>query len=372
VYADVPASLTTSTIRGRLARFRAVDTRTESFALAPSRWRVVAPAAESFAVRALLVAYGFLLHAPLLWLLVYLALVALPAVIGLIGVIAGLIAPLPRVTAEGVHIRSSGFATTLTRLPWSEITRVWVTYFGRRRYFAVLAARREKPYFAPIPVGREAAEEALRVFSGGAVTPADGPPTWSSGWDPDTSRRAAFPRFRYGRARPFPVAVTILSLLVAIVVFPGIMGAQQPWNQPWFPGVTAATSVPDPCTVLSPATRQQLAVRGDGSRVGSRHDAICTFADLNGALGLRYRLATAWFGSSTAKASGIAGDVLAVTGTRPVPGLGDEARISASDGDAHLVIRKANVVVEIRYQGANAGDGAIQAGHEAVDAIVVS
>jgi hypothetical protein len=342
-----------------------------SFALAPSRWRVVAPAVETVAIRALLAAYGFLLHAPLIWLLVYLALVALPAVVGIIGVIAGLIAPLPRVTAEGVHVRSSGFATSLTRLPWSEITRVWVTYLGRRRYFAVLAARREKPYFAPIPVGREAAEEALRVFSGGTVTPADGPPMFSTGWDPDAGRRTSFPRFRYGRARPFPVAVTVLSILVAILVFPGVVGAQQPWNQPWFPGVTAATSLPDPCTVLSTSTREQLAVRGAGTRLGGHRDVLCTFADLNGALGLRYRLATAWFGSSTAKASGIAGDVLAVTGTAPVPGLGDEARISASDSDAHLVIRRANVVVEIRYEGRDAGDGAIQAGREAVAAIAV-
>jgi hypothetical protein len=349
-----------------------VGTRTESsFALASSRWRVVAPGLESIGLRALLVAYGFVLHAEPLWLLLYLAIVAVPAIIQAGVVIAGLIAPPPRLTAEGVHVRSSAFATKLTLLPWSEITRVWVTYFGRRRFFAVLAARREKPYLAPIPVGREAAEAALRASSGGTVAPDDGPPTFSTGWDPDTGRRAAFPRFRYGRGRPYPLRLTVLWVLVLILVFPVVVGAQQPWNQPWFPGVTTATSVPDPCTVLSPATRAHLAVRGGGTRLGGRHDAICTFADLNGALGLRYRLATAWFGSSTAKASGVALHVLAEAGTRPVPGLGDEARISASGTDAHLVIRRANVVVEIRYEGANAGGGAIRAGREAVDAIRV-
>lgn len=350
-----------------------MDTRTgsPSFALAPSRWRVVAPGLEMIGLRALLIAYGFLLHAELFWLLLYLALVAVPAAVQVVVVITGLIAPPPRVTADGLHVRSSAFATRLTVLPWSEITRVWVTYFGRRRYFAVLAARREKPYYAPIPVDREAAETALRDFSDDAVTPADGPPTFSTGWDPDNGRRASFPRFRYGRPRPYPVSRVLIGVLVLVLVFPVIVGAQQPWNQPWFPGVTTATSIPDPCTVLSPATRRQLAVRGDGTRLGSRHDAVCTFADLNGALGLRYRLATAWLGSSTSKASDVALDALALAGTRPVPGLGDEARISASENIAHLVIRRANVVVEIRYEGANAGDGAIEAGREAVDAIKV-
>jgi hypothetical protein len=350
-----------------------VDTRTgsPSFALAPSRWRVVAPGLELIGLRALLVAYGFVLHAEPLWLLLYLALVALPAAVQVGVVVAGLIAPPPRLTADGMHVRSSAFATKLTRLPWSEITRVWVTYFGRRRFFAVLAARREKPYYAPIPVGRDVAEAALRDFSGGTVTPADGPPTFSTGWDPDNGRRAAFPRFRYGRPRPYPVSRVVIGVLVLVLVFPVIVGAQQPWNQPWFPGVTTATAVPDPCTVLSPATRAHLAVRGGGTRLGGRHDAICTFADLNGALGLRYRLATAWLGSSTAKAAGLALDVLAEAGTKPVPGLGDEARISASGSDAHLVVRRANVVVEIRYEGADAGDGAIQAAREAVDAIEV-
>jgi hypothetical protein len=346
-----------------------MDIRTDpSFVLAPSKWRVVSPSLRWIAIYALLVAYGFVLGIPMPWLALYTVALALPAIVRLIGVITTLVAPAPVLAADGLHVRASGFATRLTELPWSEITRVWVTYFGRRRHLAVLAARREKPYFVPVSTS------AFRRLSGGAVTLDDGPPTWPTGWDPDTSRRPTSARVRYGRERPVPFAAYaswFVAALQLILLFPWAVGVQEPWNQPWWPGVAVATSAPDPCTAVSPATRRQLSVGTGGAELGHGHDVQCTFADLYGALAVRYHVANALYGSSAAKAKAIAAAALVPTATNDLPGLGDEARISASDSEAHLVIRRANVVVELLYKGGNARDGAIQAGRDAVNAIVL-
>jgi hypothetical protein len=346
-----------------------VGIRTDpSFVLAPSKWRVVAPTLRSVAIYAVLVAYGFVLSIPMPWLALYTVGLALPATVRLVAVIATLIAPAPVLAPDGLHVRASAFAPRLTVLPWSEITRVWVTYFGRRRHLAVLAARREKPYFVPVST------VAFRWLSGGAVTLADGPPTWPIGWDPDTSRRPAAARIRYGRERPVPFAVYttwFAATVQLILIFPWAIGVQQPWNQPWWPGVAVATSAPDPCTAVSPATRRQLSVGTGGAELGRGHDVQCTFADLYGALAVRYHVANALYGSSAAKAKDIAAAALVPTASNDVPGLGDEARISASDSEAHLVIRRANVVVELLYKGGNARDGALQAGRDAANAIVL-
>src|SRR5690349_595249 len=122
--------------------------------------------------------------------------------------------------AVGVRVRRSAFSVRLTRIPWSEITYMWIAYFGTQRHLALLTVRRESPYLVPILDGlvdRDQLDAAIRQYGEGRVSIANHPPTWTGGWDPDTGRRAAFPRFRNGRDRRPPRALR-LAVLVWVVV----------------------------------------------------------------------------------------------------------------------------------------------------------
>jgi hypothetical protein len=186
---------------------------------------------------------------------------------------------------------------------------------------------------------------------------------FSSGWDPDAGRRRTRTSgFRYGRPRRAPAWRPYAAVVALVLLFPIATGAQQAWNQPWFPGVESATKTPDPCLAVGPAALQRLELPGTGLSnaglgIGRGVDQTCTFRSGSAAMAVRYRVANAFFGSSRRKAAKVAAEQMTTTGTQAVPGLFDEARISAgAGGTAHLVARRANVVVEISYQGIGGPD----------------
>jgi hypothetical protein len=315
----------------------------------------------------LILGYALVLHASPLWITIYLLAISVTAVIRLVVLIGALVSPPAELRAEGVRVRSSAFSMTLASLSWSEVSHAWITYVGGRRHLGIVTVRRDRPYFLPAPersAPRESIDSALRGLSGDRIALADGPPVFSGGWDPDTAPRRAVPALRFGRERPTARWVRYVVPVVLFLLLPVLARAQQPWNQPWWPGVESATSAPDPCAAVDATTRQRLALTGVMQQIGGRTDTTCGLGGIEAAMTVRYRVAIAVLGSSRAAAVKLADGAMSADGTQPVPGLGDAARISATRPDAgpgvpgvaHLVARRANVVLEINYQGVDDPD----------------
>ncbi|TYB46619.1 hypothetical protein [Actinomadura chibensis] len=271
-----------------------------------------------------------------------------------------------RTDADAVGVRNRLVGRT-KRMAWSEISELTVTptLFGRvvtvrgqavRR--TMLAAPREGL------LGRDPDfDETLRAMR--ALAGARGPRVT------DNVHRSA--RITYWA-------------MIAVFLGAGVF-LWRPWLETWWPGVDEATELPRACAVADPATAARLlpapgrpAARERDMRYSESSD--CRYRDADdrvlalqldldqrtnssgGAAQIRDDYATALrIEADAARSRAAHPDEWTVT-TGGVPGLGDEAwrsvSVGRSDGEAEvrLVARRANVVVQVRYDAKRPADQA--------------
>ncbi|HEY3686445.1 MAG TPA: hypothetical protein VGL93_25650 [Streptosporangiaceae bacterium] len=188
-------------------------------------------------------------------------------------------------------------------------------------------------------------------------------PSFTSGVD-DIARRAGVPVARGARRRT--TGRLLVHALLAVLWAAALVTLDPLWHSPLWPGRHEASQVPYACPVIA-ADARALGVqspRHSGDRTASSDGTdSCSYGD--GALGLTYdlyRYAAGQDGGIEHAARELRADATrpgpATTGTRPVPGLGDEAAMTVSTyprapGNASMVrieARRANVLVRLVYQ----------------------
>ncbi|TDQ05720.1 hypothetical protein EV186_1011698 [Labedaea rhizosphaerae] len=146
-------------------------------------------------------------------------------------------------------------------------------------------------------------------------------------------------------------AVAVALLVAAAAVL------DRPWLSDWWPGTPVAATTPDPCTALDrPTLDRALTEHHDA---GKPTDAFfgdgCQWQRL-GDLGWDLVVSYDRF-TRTAKGTGAdaAADAFSLftdhDGRRPVAGLGDETYTWTSGAITSVLVRKANVIVEVEYNG---------------------
>lgn len=199
------------------------ETDVTQFVLVRSRLRAIAPMAITVALRALALVYAVVLGVEGGSLVLAVILFGVTGAIGLIGVVATLIAPPATLTAEGPRMRALMVSTGLTTVPWEDVRAAWFAYYGSQRSFCVLAGTGERAFIAPIPDGPVASAAvalAVEQFSVGRVTVADTPPPRPN---------VGSPSFRiggYGKARKTSLLITIVPWLVLLAALPWLTGTR--------------------------------------------------------------------------------------------------------------------------------------------------
>jgi hypothetical protein len=349
--------------------------------LAGSPWRLAARALRPLWIAAGLLAYALVLGGSggrlVLFAVLLVALFGWLVVAAVVTLVAQLTGPPPALTREGVRLRLRPWRRRVVTIPWPEITLVWIGYRGRRRYLCLQAERRGPHAGEWDPRGRRlrrgpaplavllpgtAAQDRLAVavaaLSGGTVTMADRGPEAG----PDTDAWAARRGYSDER-RAVPPALSVPVLLVAgLVGVPVLLDVAPPWNQPWWPGVTAAASIPDACGVFTDDQARTLRITGRDRTADRPGHQQCEFTVPQGHLTVSLERAGGLFGGGTAKADARAVELAGAldNSARRVPGVGDVAWLVANPpgtttyldrGVADLVARRANVVLVIAYGG---------------------
>jgi hypothetical protein len=330
--------------------------------LVRSRWQLLFPVLLAVAVPAAWIGYALALHASGIELIVFLVVVGYFAARAVLAAVVSLLGPSPELTADGIRLRRR-------LLPWSSVQMLWIEYFGRRRYLSALTTEpgRRRPHRIRLPAGSAGPDElntAMRTLSHGTVELADrGPERESSAFDGDDGpgRRRSF---RVGRATKLPVWAYILSPALVAIALPFVLDRPQPWRQPWWPGVEAAIVAPNPCDAISADVARDLFASATGQLTDDRGDhRSCRIAGGQAEMIVEYSVFNPAFGSSRDEATDHMNQARSRAGSflpEPVPGLGDQAWIAGNPqgtttlmdrGQALLVVRRANVVLEILYRG---------------------
>jgi hypothetical protein len=345
-------------------------TATDELRLAKAWWPIVGRFSRPVIAVALVLGYAALLGArgSRQWLLAPLLLaLAGWGVVTLLLLIAQLTGRPAGLGPDGVRLRVRSWHRRVVTIPWNEVTLVWIGHVGGQRYLCLSAdprgahadewdprgnryTGRFRPLSVHLPrsVPTDRVTAAVAEFSAGAVTVAErGPDT-----QPFADRRAH---------KTTALAGTSLVALV-LAGLPPLLGLAPPWNQPWWPGVTGVTALPEPCAVFTGEHAAALGVTDtrlvrDGMQVRR-----CEYTVPQGKLTVGLELHHAFFGRSADDAHRTAKKMSASLGARPVPvsGVGDEAwLVSNPQGTttlidrsvARLVARRANVVLLIVYGG---------------------
>jgi hypothetical protein len=279
--------------------------------------------------------------------------------------VAYLAAPPPALTTEGIRLRTRSWQKRLTDIPWARATMMWIDYAGRQPVLNVVPSGRVgrraprpdapvRPFLIALPpkVRPDFVRDAVRTLSGGAADILD------RGFDSHGGTHIV--RGRRHRETPMPwwqVAVRNAILLVVILLgLPLLLSGPPPWNQPWWPGTNVAIRLPDPCKAI---------VGGEGTEVSglpgtSTSDAasrVCEVVAGASQLTVTYRVHHTFFGSSVGAAAEDADNAAwQADSEERLAGVGDEAWIGAAaygsrrgGAGMHVVARRANVVVEVRY-----------------------
>jgi hypothetical protein len=362
--------------------------------LTRARWRIVGGSLRTVIAVALVLGYALLLGARglRLWLLavLLLAVTAAPIVVSLLLLITQLTGPAAGVTRDGVRLRVRTWRRRVVTIPWDEITVLWIGHAGAHRYLCLAAdprgahadewdpgGRRFTSRFRPLSVylpgsvPTERVTAAVADLSAGAVTVADRGPDGQ----PFADRKARTGSVWLGR-------IVLLASLVAGL--PALLDLATPWNQPWWPGVTAANALPDPCEVV---VGQHAVALGVTDRRTVENDMLlrsCEYTVPQGQLTVMLELHHAYFGSSADDAHNSFESVSLGAVSTPVRDVGDEARmVSNPPGTttmidrsvARLAARRANVVLFILYGGEKDPDAAqaavIGAARATLDALPV-
>ncbi|WP_433327865.1 PH domain-containing protein [Spirillospora sp. CA-294931] len=229
-------------------------------------------------------------------------------------------------------------AVLVKQIPWTAVQRLEVvpTPFGRRVVLVsppiriALAAPRES-LFARDP-GFDAGVEELAARSRQTV---------------EVKRRSGLLRLSY----PLLLAGVVLALL----------WSEKPQLEPWWPGNTEATAIPDACPVGQDVAGRLVArpkLAGRARRdLGYVRTSVCEWREQGTALGLtlRYTLFPRDGGDSgTARAVTRMNSARSLGGA-PVRGLGDQAHLrdgeATGGSDIALTVRRQNVLLEVEYSG---------------------
>ena len=232
-------------------------------------------------------------------------------------------------TDEGVHNTILRTAT----IHWDEIDRLQVVRGSGGAWLQVVADRRRVRLAAPrtglIARDPDFAAHLKELQEGHRLTETR-VPGWLSG---------------------IGVAAAVALLVAAVAVL------DRPWLSDWWPGVPAATTTPEPCGVLdAPTLDRALTEHHDaGAPTSAFFGTGCEWkrlGDLDWDLVVSYDR----FGrTAKATAADTAAEALTLfanhDGRRPVPGIGDETYTWTSGAITTVLSRKANVIVEVEYNG---------------------
>jgi hypothetical protein len=232
-------------------------------------------------------------------------------------------------TDEGVH-------NTLLRtaaIPWDEVDRIQLVRSGRAAWLQLVLDRRRIRLAAPrtglLAKDPDFDDHLAEVHKVHEVTE-----TRIPGWL---------------TAAGATVAVVLVAAAVAVL--------DRPWLNDWWPGVPAVAATPAPCGVLDPATLDRVLTAHHDT--GTPTDAFfgdgCQWrrlGDLDWDLVVSYDRFTR---SAKATAAATAADAFMLfthhDGRRPVQGLGDEAYTWTNGSITSVLVRKANVIVEVEFNG---------------------
>ncbi len=334
--------------------------------LAYPRWRVVVKMLAALVMAAAPIAYGVYL-APGGYAWVLLGLMTVPALVyaGFLirGAVVGLTAQPPALTDEGIRLRTRPWRKRLVDVSWDRATMMWIDYVGRQPVLNLVPTGRIgrraprpdapiRPYVIALPpkVRADGVRDAVRSLSDGRADVLD------RGFDHDGGARIA----RGRRETPMPwwqFAVRYAIWLVVVVLgFPLLLSGPPPWNQPWFPGTNVAIRLPDPCKAVTGAEGTEVSGL-PGTSTSDTTSRVCRIVAGSSELTVTYRVHHKFFGSSTGAAAEDA-DTAAwqADAEERLDGIGDEAWIGTAaygsrlgGAGQHLVARRANVVVEVRY-----------------------
>ncbi|GAA1824191.1 hypothetical protein GCM10009682_50570 [Luedemannella flava] len=329
--------------------------------LVSSRWPLLFAALLAIVVPVAWIGYALALHGSGFLLAALVVLLGLPVLPALVGGATLLFSPLPELTVDGIRVRRR-------LVPWSAIDVVWLEYFGRRLHLSVLTTDpdRKRPYRVPLTAGSPepaALADAIRTLSHGAVELSDrGPQREASAFDEGGPRRRR--SLRLGRETKAPAWRYIVWPVALVLAVPLFLDRPQAWRQPWWPGVTAAAVVPDACAAVSAEVARDLFASATGQHFADSGDHSACRIDGNQAY-----LAVDISAFSPAFSSGADAAVARMNEARsrtdrfrpePVSGLGDAAWIAGNPqgtstgidrAQVLLVVRRANVVIEIIYRG---------------------
>lgn len=232
-------------------------------------------------------------------------------------------------TEEGVH-------NTLLRtaaIPWDEVDRIQLVRCGRAAWLQLVLDRRR-----------------IRLAA---------PRTGLFAKDPDFDDHLAEVRKAHEVTETrIPGWLTAAGATIAVVLVAAAVAVlDRPWLSDWWPGVVAVAATPAPCGVLDQATLDRVltAHHDAGTPTGAFLGDGCEWrrlGDLDWDLVISYDRFT-----RSAKATGAdtAADALTLfshhDGRRPVQGLGDEAYAWTSGAITSVLVRKANVIVEVEFNG---------------------
>lgn len=337
-------------------------------ALTFPRWRTILTTVLSLVVALVPIGYGFyvtpggygyvLLTLMVLFTLGYSAFVLRIAMVRLTGL------P-PALTNGGLRLRLKPWRMRVVDVSWARATMMWIDYAGRNAVLNLVPSGRIgrraprpdapiRPYRIPIPPGMrpDGIRDAIRALSDGAADVLD------RGLDYDSG--PGFARRRGHRETPMPwwqvvVRYPVWALVIALG-YPLLLAGPAPWNQPWWPGTNVAIRLPDPCKAVTGAEGTQVSGL-PGTATSDSSSAVCRIVAGTSDLTVTYRVHHTYFGSSVTAAADDASDAAFQAGVKErLGGVGDEARIGAAaygnrrgGAGMHVVARRANVVVEVRY-----------------------
>jgi hypothetical protein len=299
---------------------------------------------------------------------VLLAVMVVPALLfaGLLirGAVVRLTARPPALTTEGLLLRTRPWRKRLVEVSWARATMMWIDYVGRQPMLNVVPSGRIgrraprpdapiRPYRIPLPpkVRPDTVRDAVRTLSDETADILD------RGLDHDGPGIARGRRRRETPAPWWHVAVRYLVwLLVMGLGLPLLLSGPPPWNQPWWPGTDVAIGLPDPCKAITGGEGTEVSGL-PGTSTSDSTSSTCRVVAGSSELTVTYRVHHSFFGSSVNAAAEDADDAAWQAGSdEKLPGIGDEAWIGeAAYGNRrggagrHVVARRANVVVEVRY-----------------------
>jgi hypothetical protein len=342
----------------------------DEFVLIRSRRRLLVTLLPAVVVPVAVIGYAVALHASTTWLLALAAWFVLMLALAAPGTLVALFGPSPVLTVDGVRVRRHPWHPRLVLVPWSEPLMLWIEYFGRRPFLSVLPPDpgRNRPYrifLSPPAATPTELADAVRTLSRGTVELSHrGPEPASSPFEDSDGPFRRRP-YRVGRAAKTPIWVYALPIAALAVTLPLLVDRPQPWRQPWWPGINAAATAPDPCKAISADVSRDLFASATSHRTDGES---CRIEGNLAEMIVEYAVFNPAFGSGEEKAADRMDQAISRTGrfsTEPVPDLGDEAWIAGNPqgtttlidrGQALLAARRANVEVEILYRGESEPD----------------